>query len=354
MCRTRAIHPRHATTARGGKGSAFPPLTASVRTGKGIGLRSAEPRSRSVWQALYPLSDCFSSGCFSECLSECLRNGCGASRAAKAAWARQGGGCEMRQGTVRCGSRRRDRYGEFVRGSTRGIGAANRSCESAQTTDAKEIAKRITPVECTGIGAEICAGYWCRELRGNLRQEFASGICVRRLALKFAGGGDCPVDGAVGLKREKAGTGTKKDREKNRGHTGGVEFSRGGFGCHPYRQDKTVVVLSPIAGPEISLIASSGSRNGLYGKLRLWFRLRVTTSLVRSALRLLVSTPSGCPGFGPGFQPPWIRSAPGLGIIRRAAPARARRHRLPGSRPAAWRRTPRTRSRAPAAPRRPS
>lgn len=210
----RAIHPRHATTARSGKGSAFPPLTASVRTGKGIGLRSAEPRSRSVWQALYPLSDCFSSGCFSECFSECLRNGCGASRAAKAAWARQGGGCEMRQGTVRCGSRRRDRYGEFVRGSTRGIGAANRSCESAQTTDAKEIAKRITPVECTGIGAEICAGYWCRELRGNLRQEFASGICVRRLALKFAGGGDCPVDGAVGLKREKAGTGTKKDREK--------------------------------------------------------------------------------------------------------------------------------------------
>lgn len=144
-------------------------------TGKGIGLRSAEPRSRSVWQALYPLSDCFSSGCFSECFSECLRNGCGASRAAKAAWARQGGGwCEMRQGTVRCGSWRRDRYGEFVRGSTRGIGAANRSCESAQTTDAKEIAKRITPVECTGIGAEICAGYWCRELRGNLRQEIAS------------------------------------------------------------------------------------------------------------------------------------------------------------------------------------
>lgn len=145
----------------------------------------------------------------------------------------------------------------------------------------------------------------------------------------------------------------KKTAKKSRSY-GGVEFSRGGFGCHPYRQDKTVVVLSPIAGPEISLIASSGSRNGLYGKLRLWFRLRVTTSLVRSALRLLVSTPSGCPGFGPGFQPPWIRSAPGLGIIRRAAPARARRHRLPGSRPAAWRRTPRTRSRAPATSRRPS
>lgn len=216
--------PPTGNAARGGKGSAFPPLTASVRTGKGIGLRSAEPRSRSVWQALYPLSDCFSSGCFSECFSECLRNGCGASRAAKAAWARQGGGCEMRQGTVRCGSRRRDRYGEFVRGSTRGIGAANRSCESAQTTDAKEIAKRITPVECTGIGAEICAGYWCRELRGNLRQEFASGICVRRLALKFAGGGDCPVDGAVGLKIGTARNRYKKRPRKNRGHTVELNF----------------------------------------------------------------------------------------------------------------------------------
>ena len=52
-----------------------------------------------------------------------------------------------------------------------------------------------------------------------------------------------------------------------------------------------------------------------------------------------------------------IRSPPGPGIIRRAAPARARRHqrhRLPESRPAAWRRVPRTRSRAPAASRRPS
>ena len=94
----------------------------------------------------------------------------------------------------------------------------------------------------------------------------------------------------------------KKTAKKSRSY-GGVEFSGGGFGSHPYWLDKTVVVLSPIAGPGISLIASSGSRNGLYGKLRLWFRLRVTTSLVRSALRLLVSTPSGCPGFGPGFQP---------------------------------------------------
>lgn len=52
-----------------------------------------------------------------------------------------------------------------------------------------------------------------------------------------------------------------------------------------------------------------------------------------------------------------IRSPPGPGIIRRAAPVRARRHqrhRRPESRPAAWRRVPRTRSRAPAASRRPS
>ena len=142
----------------------------------------------------------------------------------------------------------------------------------------------------------------------------------------------------------------KKTAKKSRSY-GGVEFSRGGFGCHPYRQDKTVVVLSPIAGPGISLIASSDSRNGLYGKLQ--------TLLSSSGL-------FGPPGSGSCFGPKrlslvsspgsnlLIRSAPGPGIIRRAAPARARRHRLPGSRPAAWRRAPRTRSRAPAAPRRPS
>lgn len=73
-------------------------------------------------------------------------------------------------------------------------------------------------MECTGIGAEICAGYWCRELRGNLRQEFASGDCVRRLRQEI--GTEVCRDGlsrwnyAVGLKREKAETGTKKDREK--------------------------------------------------------------------------------------------------------------------------------------------
>lgn len=142
----------------------------------------------------------------------------------------------------------------------------------------------------------------------------------------------------------------KKTAKKSRSY-GGVEFSRGGFGCHPYRQDKTVVVLSPIAGPGISLIASSDSRNGLYGKLQ---TLLSSSGLFRppgsgSLFRPQAAAPVSSPGSNL-----LIRSAPGPGIIRRAAPARARRHRLPGSRPAAWRRAPRTRSRAPAAPRRPS
>lgn len=142
----------------------------------------------------------------------------------------------------------------------------------------------------------------------------------------------------------------KKTAKKSRSY-GGVEFSRGGFGCHPYRQDKTVVVLSPIAGPGISLIASSDSRNGLYGKLQ---TLLSSSGLFRppgsgSLFRFQAAAPVSSPG-----SDLLIRSPPGPGIIRQAAPAQARRHRLPGSRPAAWRRAPRTRSRAPAAPRRPS
>ena len=136
----------------------------------------------------------------------------------------------------------------------------------------------------------------------------------------------------------------KKSRSNDR-----VEFSGGGFGSLPYRLDKTVVVLSPIAGPGISLIASSGSRNGLYGKLQ---TLLSSSGLFRppgsgSLFRFQAAAPVSSPG-----SDLLIRSPPGPGIIRQAAPARARRHRLPGSRPAAWRRAPRTRSRAPAASRR--
>lgn len=138
----------------------------------------------------------------------------------------------------------------------------------------------------------------------------------------------------------------KKSRSNDR-----VEFSGGGFGSLPYRLDKTVVVLSPIAGPGISLIASSGSRNGLYGKLQ---TLLSSSGLFRppgsgSLFRFQAAAPVSSPG-----SDLLIRSPPGPGIIRQAAPARARRHQLPESRPAAWRRAPRTRSRAPAASRRPS
>lgn len=236
MCRTRAIHPRHATTARGGKGSAFPPLTASVRTGKGIGLRSAEPRSR-------------------------------------------------------CGVSKQRLTRRFAPGKRR-----------------KGLLWWIAPVELRG-GAENRKG-----------QEQAQ----------------------------------KKTAKKSRSY-GGVEFSGGGFGSHPYWLDKTVVVLSPIAGPGISLIASSGSRDGCTANSGLLFRPRARSGPPDSA-PAFVSVPGDCPpvlGFPPGSDL-LIRSAPGPGIIRRAAPARARRHRLPESRPAAWRRAPRTRSRAPAASRRPS
>lgn len=160
-----------------------------------------------------------------------------------------------------------------------------------------------------------------------------------------------PVELRGGAEKGKGGNRHKKRPRKNRGHTGGVEFSRGGFGSHPYRLGKTVVVLSPIAGPGISLIASSDSRNGLYGKLQTLlsssglFRPPGSGSLFRPQAAALVSAP------GSNLL---IRSPPGPGIIRQAAPARARRHRLPESRPAAWRRVPRTRSRAPAASRRPS
>lgn len=149
----------------------------------------------------------------------------------------------------------------------------------------------------------------------------------------------------------------KKTAKKSRSY-GGVEFSRGGFGCHPYRQDKTVVVLSPIAGPGISLIASSGSRDGCTANSGLLFRPRARSGPPDSA-PAFVSVPGDCPsvlGFPPGSDL-LIRSPPGPRIIRRAAPARARRHqrhRLPESRPAAWQRAPRTRSRAPATSRRPS
>ena len=204
------------------------------------------------------------------------------------------------------------------------------------------------------------------DLRGvsaqRIAREFASGNCVRKLRQKIGTevcrGGLSQWNYAVGLKIGKAGTGTKKDREKNRGHTGGVEFSRGGFGSHPYRLGKTVVVLSPIAGPGISLIASSGSRDGCTANSGLLFRPRARSGPPDSA-PAFVSVPGDCPsvlGFPPGSDL-LIRSPPGPRIIRRAAPARARRHqrhRLPESRPAAWRRAPRTRSRAPAASRRPS
>lgn len=278
--------PPTGNAARGGKGSAFPPLTASVRTGKGIGLRSAEPRSRSVWQALYPLSDCFSSGCFSECFSECLRNGCGASRAAKTAWARQGGGCEMRQGTVRCGSRRRDRYGEFVRGSTRGIGAANRHKQPTRRRlqkglrrwSARESARRFA----RSIGAENCAGICVRKLR----QKIGTEVCR---------GGLSQWNYAVGLKIGTARNRYKKRPRKNRGHTVELNFRAGVSAATHIGWTKRSSFFHRLQDPEFRL-----SRRRIRGTVctansRLFFRPRVY---------------SGLPAPAPCFDPkrlPWFR-----------------------------------------------
>lgn len=186
----------------------------------------------------------------------------------------------------------------------------------------------------------------CGVSEQRLTQRFARGKRLKGLLWWIA-----PVELRGGAENRNGQEQVQKKTAKKSRSYGGVEFSGGGFGSHPYWLDKTVVVLSPIAGPGISLIASSDSRNGLYGKLQ---TLLSSSGLFRppgsgSLFRFQAAAPVSSPG-----SDLLIRSPPGPGIIRQAAPARARRHQLPESRPAAWRRAPRTRSRAPAAPRRPS
>lgn len=342
--------PPTGNAARGGKGGTFPPLAASARnrerppTGGRLGVGASGRLS--TLSLTVSLPDVFLNVSLNVSETD-------AERAARQK--RHGLG---KGGGVKCGKERQDAaVGAEIAtvnscGDQRGvselrIGTANRHKQPTRRRlqkglrrwSARESARRFA----RGIGAENCAGICVR----NLRQEIGTEVCrdgLRRWNY------------VAGLKIGTARNRYKKDREKNRGHTGGVEFSGGGFGSHPYWLDKTVVVLSPIAGPEISLIASSGSRDGCTANSGLLFRPRARSGPPDSA-PAFVSVPGDCPsvpGFLSGFQPPWIRSAPGPGIIRRAAPARARRHRLPESRPAAWRRAPRTRSRAPAAPRRPS
>lgn len=241
-----------------------------IRPKPGTASDRRTPRSRCVWQALYPLSDCFSSGCFSECLSECLRNGCGTSRAAKAAWARQGGGCEMRQGTARCGSRRRDRYGEFVRGSTRGIGAANRHKQPTRRRlqkglrrwSARESARRFA----RSIGAENCAGICVRKLR----QKIGTEVCR---------GGLSQWNYVAGLKIGTARNRYKKRPRKNRGHTVELNFRAGVSAATHIGRTKRSSFFHRLQGPEFRL-----SRRRIRGTVctansRLFFRPRVYSGL---------------------------------------------------------------------------
>lgn len=148
-----------------------------IRPKPGTASDRRTPRSRCVWQALYPLSDCFSSGCFSECLSECLRNGCGTSRAAKAAWARQGGG-------VKCGKERQD----AAVGAE--IATVNSCGDQRGVSELRIGTNNRREGDCKKDYAGGVHGNRRGDLRGvsaqRIAREFASGNCVRRLALKFA------------------------------------------------------------------------------------------------------------------------------------------------------------------------
>lgn len=180
------------------------------------------------------------------------------------------GGCEMRQGTVRCGSRRRDRYGEFVRGSTRGIGAANRHKQPTRRRlqkglrrwSARESARRFA----RSIGAENCAGFCVRKLR----QKIGTEVCR---------GGLSQWNYAVGLKIGKAGTGTKKDREKIAVIRVELNFRAGVSAATHIGRTKRSSFFHRLQGPEFRL-----SRRRIRGTVctansRLFFRPRVYSGL---------------------------------------------------------------------------
>lgn len=146
-----------------------------------------------------------------------------------------------------------------------------------------------------GIGAEIYAGYWCRELRGNLRQKIGTEVCRGGVIARWM---------ARWAEKGKGGDRYKKRPRKNRGRT--VELIVAGRGgCHPYRQDKTVVVLSPMQGPEFRL-SRLGFAGRLYGKLRSLVSSSSPfgTSGFRSGLCFSLRRLSFCPWFPSGFRPP--------------------------------------------------
>lgn len=141
------------------------------------------------------------------------------------------------------------------------------------------------------------------DLRGvsaqRIAREFASGICVRNLRQEI--GTEVCRDGlsrwnyAVGLKREKAGTGTKKDREKIAVIRVELNFRAGVSAATPIGWAKRSSFFHRLQDPEFRL-----SRRRIRGTVctansRLFFRPRVY---------------SGLPAPAPCFDPkrlPWFR-----------------------------------------------
>lgn len=191
----------------------------------------------------------------------------------------------MRQGTVRCGSRRRDRYGEFVRGSTRGIGAANRHKQPTRRRLRKELrrwsARESARRFARSIGAENCAGICVRKLR----QKIGTEVCrdgLRRWNY------------VAGLKIGTARNRYKKRPRKNRGQTIGLNFRVEVSVASHIGWTKRSSFFHRLQGPEFRLSRRRVRGTVCTANSRLFFRPRVYSGLPAPAL---VSVPSGCPWF---------------------------------------------------------
>ena len=108
------------------------------------------------------------------------------------------------------------------------------------------------------------------DLRGNLRQEIGTEICREGVE---------PVELRGGTENRNGQEQVQKKTAKKSRSYGGVEFSGGGFGSHPYRLDKTVVVLSPMQGPEFRLSRRRVRGTVCTANSGLFFRPRVYSGL---------------------------------------------------------------------------
>ena len=182
------------------------------------------------------------------------------------------------------------------RGDLRGVSAQRIAREFASGICVRNLRQEFASGICVrNLRQEFASGICVR----NLRQEFASGICVRNLRQEI--GTEVCRDGlsrwnyAVGLKREKAGTGTKKDREKIAVIRVELNFRAGVSAATPIGWAKRSSFFHRLQDPEFRL-----SRRRIRGTVctansRLFFRPRVY---------------SGLPAPAPCFDPkrlPWFR-----------------------------------------------